>query len=207
MVFAPAPGVAQINAVYATPGGTAENIYHVHHNDSTAWTAAQLLALEATFQTWEGATAKPHRTAAVALIALHGRDLTTENGPVADTSTSVVGTLPGAALPDNVTIAIKKNTGLAGRGFRGRQYWIGVSQGKQTNDGYDGTETTAIANALNSLLSTINAVTNQTMCILHSRHNGVDLDPRVPVAITAFTATDTTLDSQRRRLLGHNVHR
>jgi len=207
MAFVPAEGTAQVNMIYATPGGTAENIWHVTHVDLSTWSAAQLTTLGNTFLTWEQTNMKPRRTAAIGLTNIHLRDLSTEFGAETDVTGASVGTLAGAALPNNVTIAIKKSTGFAGRGFRGRCYHIGCSEAQQSNDGYNATECAALVTAYTALLTSINGGSNQYLALLHSQENKVKLTPRVGLKILSFTTVDTTLDSQRRRLLGHNIHR
>ncbi len=53
--------------------------------------------------------------------------IATQNAGAAD------GTNIGSALPNNVTFAIKKGSGLTGRSARGRIFWIGIPESELTN--------------------------------------------------------------------------
>lgn len=206
MAFVPAPGIAEFVQKFSTPGGNALNIWHVEHDDLSGWSAAQLTSMGTIISNWEQATGRLRRTADFTCTGILCRDLTSQFSAETNISGNSAGSLAGASLPDNVTIAIKKESGLAGRAFRGRCYWVGLSASQQTKDTYAGGEIANIISALNTLLAAINAVANCHMVILQSQINKVHLNPRVAVRILDFTNTDGTLDSQRRRLLAHNIH-
>jgi hypothetical protein len=78
---------------------------------------------------------------------------------------------------------------------------------KQTNDTYDGTEIGNIVSAMETLRTTIEAAGPVHMVLVHKQIDGVDQDPRTTTNIIGHTSVDNVIDSQRRRLLGHNIHR
>lgn len=207
MAFKACPGALEIAQSFSTPGGLAYNIYHVAHLDSTSWSVTQINAMLAVFQAWETSNGRARRVNTVQCQGYRGRDLSSHFGSEAVTTGNGVGQLAGFGLPDNCTIAIKKGTGLAGRGMRGRVYWVGLSASQQANDTYNSTEVTAIVTALEALRSAVEAVANCGMAIVHSQLNGTPLDPRTWTQVLSHVAVDSTIDSQRRRLLAHNVHR
>lgn len=202
MDFRPAPGVAQFTLTYQTPGGVAENVYHVHKDAGVAWTLSELAAMCNVFSNWEQTTGRQQRSTLVVNTATLGRDLTTQAGIETAVPGTSAGTITGGAAPDNVTLAVKKNTGFVGRSFRGRVYWIGVPLSKVTGDSLDGTWATAVTNALNTLHDNINAVTGFHYCLLRGQFNGSLLNPREEVPISSHSTVDTIIDSQRRRLPG-----
>lgn len=207
MAFTPATGIAEVRMKYGATGGPQYNIYHVHHTDGSAWNNTQLSALVGVFAAWEAATALSKRHNVIFWIEGFARDLTTEFGAEAQNAGAVQGTAPGAALPANVTLAVKAVTGVAGRSRRGRTYWIGLSESMTQNDSIIAPYLTSIPAALETLRTSINAVANQEMVVLSAQENNVKLNPRVGRVITGWALADTNLDSQRRRLTGHNVHR
>lgn len=202
MEFAPAPGVAQFNLIYKTNGGTAENVIHVHKDSGAAWTSAELNTMNIAIGAWEQATGRAQRASDVENIEIIARDLTVQNGTESTYGGEGFGLIAGVSAPDNVTIAIKKETGMVGRSFRGRLYWIGVPLSKLSLDSLDGTYVTNVVAACNSLVTAINAVTGFHMCLLRGQYNGSRLDPRQEAPITKFSTVDTYIDSQRRRLVG-----
>ena len=207
MPFIPADGIAEFVQKFNTSDSTAINVFHVQHDDLTGWSAAQLLAMGTIILNWENATGKLHRTSPVVCTGILCRDLGTQFGAETSTTGAGQGTLAGTPAPNNVTMAFKRDSGLAGRAFRGRLYWIGMAKEKCTNDTYDSAEVGAIETGLNTLLTNINATANCHHVILQSQINNVKLNPRQGARILQYTNTDITIDSQRRRLAGHNVHR
>lgn len=191
-----------------------ENVIHAVHTDGTAWSAAQLSAMLTVINTWITGSLIGHMVSAYVLDHLKGVDLSASPGPEVTGFGGAGGTMVGTPLPANVSLAIKFNSGTSGRGRSGRVYAIGLAKEKQTADRYDLTETTALNTAWAGLLTAINAVTNTQMVIL-SRYHGVDPTTHKPVKraagvcipILSVGATDNVLDSQRRRLIGHNRHR
>lgn len=206
MDFVPATGIAQFEQVFSTNGGNAENVWHVLHTDLSAWTATQLTAMCNVIQGWEQSDARFRRVAAVTHLKTLARDLSVQFGSEVTGSGSSPGTLAGAALPGNVTFAIKKESGKAGRAFRGRVYHIGCSESQQSGDTYNGVQVTGLLSTYNNLLSLVNAVSNCQLVILQSQVNKVKNNPRKGIPIIDFAAVDENLDSQRRRLTGHNIH-
>lgn len=202
MEFIPAPGVAQFNLIYQTNGGTAQNVFHVHQDSGAAWTETQLHTMCVLMGAWEQDTARAQRSNQVHNIEILARDLTVQNGAESSVDGEGLGLIASAAAPDSVTIAIKKNTGLVGRSFRGRTFWIGIPFTKVNGDVIDGTYVTAVVAALQALKDAVNATTGFHLCLLRSQNNGVKLNPRQEAPISSFLATDLNVDSQRRRLLG-----
>lgn len=213
MAFIPCPGVAQFNLVYSSYGNPTENVMHVHHVDNSAWTTTQLAAMESTIITWDGASAKSHRVSDFGLISIFGRDLTSAAGAESITTVLSQGTLAGPALPENCTISIKKDCGVAGRSFRGRWYWVGLAVSFMSADRYNQTECLAIVAALNALRDAVNAVANCELVVL-SRFSGVNPTTHKPIPrgsgiatkMTNFSLVDNIIDNQRRRLPQHSRH-
>lgn len=214
MAFQPCPGVAEFDMVWSESGNIMENVIHVQHTDLSSWSTTNIANMLTTLNTWITGSLIGHMVSAYTLDHLKGVDLTSSPGNEGTGFGGTGGTMTGTPLPANVTLAIKFNSGTSGRGRNGRVFAIGLAKEKQTADRYDQTETTALNTAWAGLLTTINAVTNCQMVIL-SRYHGTDPTTHKPVKrasgvgvpIISVGATDNVLDSQRRRLIGHNRHR
>lgn len=210
MAFIPALNTARVEMSQSQEIQKVMNVYHV--KNTAAWTEPDLLALATLFDTWWTAEIAPGIAPTITLDRVVARDLTTENGIAVEHTAG----LPkpgtggdGGQLPNNVTLAIKWTTGLAGRSFRGRTYHIGVNNGDLTPDKQH--VTTVVATALRghyaNLLTRLDAAGYQLA--VASFYHGVDPVTHKPIPRTAAVVTgiidagvETTLDSQRRRLPG-----
>lgn len=205
--YAPAPGVAEFVLQFTSYGDEQLNILDVHHKDGTAWTATQLNAMITTIHSWWSTTGKSQCATDFSLLKIRARDLTTANGSETEQDVTEAGTATGGAAPENASLAVKKSTGLAGRGFRGRIYHVGLTKTMINGDTVLDTPAGTILASYNSLLTAINAVTNCELCIVHSQAGNTPLNPRTNTPVLVFHLADTIVDSQRRRLKGHNRHR
>lgn len=132
--FIPGDGVAELTAEYEFGSKIMDNVLHFH--SGSGWTPATLLALCNNYIGWELAQGSQQRSHQVGLVLVKARDLTTQTSPVAESSDTlpVIGAVNDLALPLNVTAAMSVRTGLAGRSFRGRVYYIGLTQGAVSNN-------------------------------------------------------------------------
>lgn len=199
MTFVPAPGIIQLNAIFQQAGQSTENTFHYHTGATID--RALLQAMATTYLMWFTANAGLFSNA-VALTLIYLRDLTTQESQTFDfvPHTTADGTRTSPMLPNNVTLAIKRETGLAGRSRRGRIYWPGITEDMQSssNEILTGTAAT-LAVQLNTLLSSQLSDNSVTEVIYHRK-----VGTGTPVV--GYTITDLNLDSQRRRLPGHNRH-
>jgi hypothetical protein len=111
-----------------------------------------------------------------------------------------------------VTLAIKIATGLGGRSYHGRFYFVGIGPGlfnsTQPNQLKSGS-VTAFESAFTAWVSDIAAITTDVgsvdfgVCSFVTA--GTDRVPALFTTGTALELTDTTFDSQRRRLPGRGT--
>lgn len=202
--FIPAQGVMQAEMVFTYLGQICENVFHVIQGDgATAPTVAQMNALAAALVGWEGPQGSHGRNQAAVLQSVIVRDLTTQSGPAVlyQTGLPIVGFNGGQAMPGNVTFAVKWNTALRGRSFRGRTYHIGLSAVNCDGDQIKATEVAGFLSVYQALQSAINGVPGCTMGVLSYAHNKVWRDAALFTPIVA-PSIENNLDSQRRRLFG-----
>ena len=118
----------------------------------------------------------------------------------------------GVTLPNNVTLSIKLNTGLGGRGNHGRFYFVGINDGLcdvgapnilKPSSAADITAASAAflteANADHTVLGTGFKV---FMAVASFIYHGLVRAVAVSHPVTVLSLVDTVLDSQRKRLPG-----
>lgn len=203
--FIPLPDTAQVQMIYTSANEPCENVYYVQ--GATGWDIAGLTALVTYFAAWESGTAHTMRSDNVILTLIRAVDFSTSTGAEVETPQAITGTLTPNHLPNNVTWSIKANTGLRGRSFRGRTYWIGLNGAQVDTSGQSvlNAPATNIVAGLNTLRT--GALPNSGKLVVASRFSGGN--PRavgVCTPIIEYVAIDQFTDSQRRRLHGHNRH-
>lgn len=205
--YVPGINVAQVDMIYALGSNRTENVYHVL--GSAAWTPTLLTNLLSAFTGWEADVAYAQRSDQIALVEAIATDLTTQSSARVTTTAGmpINGGLAGLIAPQNVTWAIKANTAKRGRSYRGRSYWIGLLQTDAPLDLLGQGRATAITAAMNNLLTLMGPVNGGQMVVFSQMQNGVWLNPGISTPITNYSYTDLVVDSQRRRLTSHNVHR
>lgn len=120
---------------------------------------------------------------------------------------AVAGTRAGgtADLPSSVCLAIKKVTGNLGRSGRGRWFWpLGDVQAiSGSNDTVGAAYITAIEAGLTAFQAAIEGSALPCQVgIVSYQHNNVARSAGLFQQITAWSNSDATIDSQRRRLTG-----
>lgn len=139
----------------------------------------------------------------VVMYAISAKALNVENGPQRIRAVNFEGQFTGNPEPNNVTLAVKKITGLAGRSFRGRWYHVGIRE----NDTAGNTAVPSLITALETLYNQLNTLTGSFvhhLAVVSRFANGV---PRIVGIATEVIdhVADPTLDSQRRRLPGRGA--
>jgi hypothetical protein len=91
-------------------------------------TAGDLTALKDLYLAWENDLGNNDRSNEISLINVYIRDLTVQNGIILDfpVTPAIVGARASPVLPMHSTLAVKHTTGIAGRSYRGRTYFIGL---------------------------------------------------------------------------------
>lgn len=211
MPFIPCPNTIEAQLVYTMELEPCENVYHVTY--SSAPTQSSLTTLAGVFTAWETAHGSQHRSNQCALHTVRLRDIAVSGGQelIFSVTPSISGINASDPLPNNCTIATAFRTGLAGRSNRGRSYWIGMTDSMVSANTVVSSIETAILADYDALRTALG--TNGTPLVVLSKFSGVDSGghpiPRaagVTTPVISFSM-DITMDSQRRRLPGHNRHR
>lgn len=195
----PAPNIIHLAAIFSLAGERIENTFHYHVTATI--NRALLSAIAQSYLDWFAAHTGLFSNQ-LALELLYVRDLSVVAGQTLDfvPLTTQHGTNSNRLFPNSVTLAIKRESGLAGRKNRGRIYWPGITVDICDSDNTIAPSEGALrADRLNTLLAAQLSANAATEVILH-RALGTGTN------VLGYTVTDFNLDNQRRRLPGHNRH-
>jgi hypothetical protein len=202
MAFIPVPYTAEFVMTYlGLSGNQMKNVINIREATLVSWTPALLQGVIDLLQNWHTATAKLRQSNQCTLTSILGRDLDTADSYVVEETMSQVGTVVSPMMPANVTFCVKGLTGLAGRSFRSRLYWIGLAETQVLGDYVVAADATAIVAAMNTLRTTLNTQ-GMSPVVVSRQSNGVPRTTGVATNITNYAKTDDRVDTQRRRLIG-----
>lgn len=201
MLFSPTLNTVKIEMVYSIGTGIAENVYHV--NTGEAITPTHLETIVNVFAEWQTQHARALQAAEVKMFKIKATDISQQNGYYlewAPTSLIYDGSRVSPILPMNVTAAIKCNSGHAGRSYRGRVFWIGLTEDAVVGDGIASTVVDGLILCLGQLKSRVEALGYSLGVVSYFQ----DHQQRPLGLFTPFTffTMDAVVDSQRRRLSG-----
>lgn len=200
MAFTPAPNCVELDIIASLDGQPIENTFH--YRLPAPATAAQLViginALFARYAAAAGLLSDHYQ-----LIKGYGRALDTANSPSTEVNpaAAIAGTDGSGPLPNNVSFALTRRTGLAGRKMRGRLYWPGLTQGMKGGDNVVTNAWAQLAvNWANTTITTMAALAPSFVEIILHKADGTHND------VVSYGFSDLNMDSMRRRLPGHNIH-
>ena len=198
------PNGVKVEMIYLLNVTRMENVYWVTNGGPA--TSGNLTSLWTLFRDWEQNTARAQRPTAVSLQLITITAMDSAGAPFyeAAVSPAIAGSLGQVSLPAVMSLACKHTTGLTGRSYRGRTYWIGLTRDDQENpDNIKATRRDGIQAALNTLRT--NLATAGWAFSVASLYSGVDSNgravPRAAGVLTPVTATTVELgyDTQRHR--------
>lgn len=200
MAFIPTPNGVKVCMRYSKAGQQVCNVFHVDVGATP--TLADLNTIGAAFKDWWVAKVKAYQSEDVTLEAIEVTDISALGAPGIEYNTGLPqsGTPGAPAMANNVTVASKLSSGRTGRSFRGRSYFVGLTPAYVTADAQhiNPTMVTAFNAMWEDLLARLVAAGFE-LAILSLVDHGA---PRAAGLLTAVQTviTNTTLDSQRRRL-------
>lgn len=204
MAFIPATNTVRVAFQMTQDLQQVQNVVYVQ--DSTPWSVTKMDTLAAILVSWWETYMAPTQPASVALRQITLRDMSVETGVevVFTTGLPLVGESPGVPLPNSVTVAIKLNTGLGGRSYRGRQYIVGLTElnlNADRNTITDGT-VTYFTEAYDQLIAEVEADYTPGLVVASFSHDNALRTTAELTKVINAKFTDNVLDTQRRRLPG-----
>jgi hypothetical protein len=204
VAFIAIPETAQVTMVYTGPNqNRMVNVYHFIR-PTLGWDPDALGDLGEALLAWENDTAKAQRSQEITCIGVECRDLSIQNSFVVTVAAipPIAGTRGSPVLPANVTLAVSLRTPFAGRSFRGRTYWIGLSEGSVQGDFVIPAVAQGILAAVRELVEDVPQALNAQLAVVSRYSNGAPRGVGIATPVTAVTLVDARVDTQRRRLVG-----
>jgi hypothetical protein len=165
--------------------------------------AADLETISTTYGTWFTGAGNDKVSSQISLESISTRDLTAEASFI-DTNVmapAIAGALASAVMPMSVTLAFKLATGIAGRSYRGRVYFVGLAEASVTGDYVAVGDANSIRDALVALNTAMHTA-GYELVVVSRYHEGVVRENAVVTPVTSISYVDLRVDTQRRRLAG-----
>lgn len=210
MPFVPVANTAEVEAVYTLDAQIVENT--MYFRMASTPTLSDLNALLEEVNTTIRSGLLPLLAGAIQLIRVVGTLIDVIDGLTALSTTSLpAGGGSGDEFePSNVAACVSLRTASSGRSFRGRNYIAGLPDGATVGNTLSSTFTTGVLDFYDTLRASV-ADLGWEMVVV-SRFSGFTIvdgkkvpTPReegIATPITGVIFTDSTVDSQRRRLPG-----
>lgn len=202
MAFQAVPDTAEIDIIYTQHGETMQNVFYAELPGG--YTLTDLAALAAGIDSQVQGTWKSQQVIEAVYQRTEVRGLAVENDLIATNNVNAgVGILSGGALPNNVTLVVKKESGLTGRSARGRCYWMGCAQGllKTTDENeFQTTYVAAIVASVDSMRTQIASVGLWQPVLVSRFSGGVARTTGVTFPWVNSVAVNEVVDTQRGRL-------
>lgn len=202
MAFQRVTDTAEIDIIYSMNGATVQNVFYAALVGG--YTLANLDVLAAAVDAQVQGTWKALQPIDAVYIRTEVRGLAAENDLVTSNNTNTgPGVDASAAIPNNVTLAVKKTSGFTGRSARGRTYWIGIPRDKLTN----ANENLLIASYVDFIVAAVDSIRTAIIGaalwtpVLVSRFaEGVQRDEGLLFPWAGSVAVDNQVDTLRGRL-------
>lgn len=155
-------------------------------------------------ETWWTLSIAPEVVDALTLREVYVTDLSTQTSP---TYTHVPTTLPTGDLavtgvPGNVAFCVSFRSAGRGRSSRGRNYVAGLAETDVSGNTYDNTRIANLVSAYDQLRTIALFQGYMQWSIVSTYENKLPRAQALVQPVVAAIATDTVVDSQRRRLTG-----
>jgi hypothetical protein len=201
MPFVPIPSTIRVEVVYSWDGQICENVFHV--STPNAINEAELDAVQEIFKDWYETYLSTTQSQTVSLVKYIVLDASDQYGVAKEYPPGLVyqgsiSTTP--SLPNNVTFALRWNTGLRGRSFRGRTYHVGLVEGLVTQNAVNNDSLVSIVGSYGELLDMLDA-SSRSLVVASKFQGNAPRTTGLATPIVTVTA-DGVIDSQRRRLPG-----
>ncbi len=129
MAFQPVVDTVEIDIIFTMNGIAAQNVFYAELVGG--YVMADLVARATQIDLYWQGNWRTEQPLEVTYVRTEVRGLALQNDiATRDNTSSNPGSDPSATQTNNVTFAIKKESGLTGRSARGRTYWIGIPQNK-----------------------------------------------------------------------------
>lgn len=194
--------VAQADVVHIWDGQTVENVLYFFYTNPI--NEAGLLNLATGLRDYWQTNMLPLMSSLVAFQYVEVTHLTPSPAYTATVPANSpnVGGDSNPASPNNVSITVSFRTGVTGRSYRGRNYWLGLTEPNVINSSVNPAHAALIVDAYAGMTGPDTIATDWRWGVYSRYVNGVPRETGQFTDITTVLITDYVVDSQRRRLPG-----
>jgi len=203
--FIPADNTVKVAMYFDTDGGKAMHVLHFVKPDT--WSESDCRNFHGYVSEAWNTNCSPGQANTVVCSRIVVTDLGSEDSFEYDAAptTDLTGGLASPVMPGNVTVATKFGTGHAGRSYRGRAYWIGLTEGQCVGDQLGAGAGAFINGAWTDFAGALHdSDLEASLAIVSYCNEGAWRLAAQVTPVTAFT-TENTLDSMRTRLAGRGM--
>lgn len=203
MPFQPVPDTALVQLMMATGGITAQNTLYFRKVGGWDQATLELLAEQCVLQ-WDTFVA-PVTTADWALVEAIATNQETTDGTkrIWKPAAPIQGDVVSSTAPANVSFAVKFGVPRRGRGISGRVFVTGLDEEQVGAGSIDSALADLIVNAWRDMCGAVETNAGCEHVVVHRVVNGVRLAEAVPEAVSSYSYTDLSLDTQKLRLPNH----
>jgi len=200
--FQSVPNCAVCTINYLISGHEAANVLNFQR--AVGYDQSDITDLAALMDDWVNDEVLPLLDNDTSYTNVHVRGLTDINDLEADNNDSAGtgGDAGGTPLPNNVTLALKFNTGLSGRSARGRMFIVGLNTTMRTSTNE---VTTTHGNnwvaALEQIPSKLSG-SGWEHVVISRFSEGIARVEGMAIPIIQYSYTDLRMDTMRRRMTG-----
>ena len=202
MAFQAVPDVVEVSVIYTMNGVPVQNTFYAER--AGGYDLADVESLIDSIDNNVGIGWLPDQAVEASYVRTEGRGLAKENDVFASNNDSAgPGSAASGALPGNVTLSIKKESGLTGRSARGRSYWIGPPRGELKAADENEFETAYVALVvanIDLIRSTITGLAGWQAVLVSRITNGAPRPFGETFDWLSTVAVDERVDTMRNRL-------
>jgi hypothetical protein len=199
IVFQPVGLTARVQMIFSQAGKNVENVWHVTRA-AIPFVAPDLGAIAAVYASWYGTYLRNFQPTGCSFVKLVLTDLTASTSPQLEyvSGLPLAGTGSGAELPMNATVAVRINTALRGRSYRGRIFHVGLME-NQVVGSFIGSSFLAPLVSCYTQLNTQLQAAGYELSVVSYVSAKVRRAAGLATLVSSITI-DGGVDSQRRRL-------
>lgn len=202
-VFVTIPGVAQVAIQYRGPNANVMyNVFHVRGEAISPIDPGDLEILMDELVQWVTATLDTRMGNTTLVQSIRVRSMETEVAPFLEYffDPPNAGTIASPAMPSNVTLAVKLNTGMTGRSARGLVYFVGLTESMVSGDYVVAPFAGNIVAAWETLRVNLISEGTWRLCVASTVKDGAPRPIGIYADVQSVSITDARVDTQRRRL-------
>ncbi len=202
MAFQSVPETAQIDVVFQQNDVIVQNSFYGRRPGG--YSLANLQELADDIDTVIPIAWLPHMSIDCLYLRTDVRGLQDANDlVVTQNAGSGIGSDVTPPFPNNVTLSIKKSSGLTGRSARGRLYWVSIPKDKDDGGNenlLDPVYVAQLVSSVGTIRTNIDSTENWNPVLVSRFLDGVKRPVGVTFAWTGESAVNNVVDTQRGRL-------